>query len=270
MNQPVQKILFIGCGNMGNALVEGLCSDGWHKKMEFHLYDKVSSRAEALAQRFGLKTPKPPLDGNQYRFIFLVVKPKDLPSVVPILKNPANSIIISLLAGTSINKINEVLPGARGYVRIMPNLCAEVGEAVVPVVFSENIPQESKEDLLFLLASLGWIFETQEAEIDLLTALSGSAPAFVALFIEAMMDGGVKLGIPWEKSLKVAIQTVLGSALLLKKKALHPGEFRNQVASPAGTTIFGLQVLEEGKLKSTVMKALEASFNRAKSLTPEE
>lgn len=270
MKQFTQKILFIGCGNMGSALVEGLCQDGWHRKMEFHLFDRISSRAEALSQRFNLKTAKPPFDGKQYHFIFLAVKPKDLPSVTPLLENLAGSTIVSLLAGTSINKVSEALPGAQGYVRIMPNLCVEVGEAVIPVVFSDTVPQEHREDLLFLLASLGWVFEVQEAEIDSLTALSGSGPAFVALFIEAMMDGGVKLGIPWEKSLKVAIQTVLGSALLLKKKALHPGEFRSRVASPAGTTIFGLHALEEGKLKSTVMKALEVSFNRAKSLTSEE
>ncbi|MEI6157682.1 MAG: pyrroline-5-carboxylate reductase dimerization domain-containing protein [Atribacterota bacterium] len=124
--------------------------------------------------------------------------------------------------------------------------------------------------MLFLFSTLGWVFEAQENEFDMLTAVSGSGPGLAAIFIEAMMDAGVKIGLPWEKSLKLVLQTVLGTAVLLKARNIHPGVLKNQVSSPGGTTIAGLQELERAGFRGTVMDGVEAAYRRIKKTVPEE
>lgn len=147
-------------------------------------------------------------------------------------------------------------------VRLMPNLAVEVGEGVVPVCFSPGLDEDDQGEILFFLSSLGWVFEATENNLDYYTALSGSGPGFISVFIEALADGGVNIGIPWETSLKLALQTVGGTASLLKEKRCHPGVLKNQVASPGGTTIAGIRCLEDGGVRAAVMKAVETAYRK--------
>ncbi|MDI3543221.1 MAG: pyrroline-5-carboxylate reductase [Candidatus Atribacteria bacterium] len=263
------SILFVGCGNMGSALVRGLCRDNWHKKFRFLLLDQATEKAKNLASSLNLEWVEN-LNNlkSSPRFVFLAVKPKDVEKALLSLRNFSQSVFVSVAAGVKIQNLEEFIP-QKAIVRIMPNLCVEVGEGVVPVCFSSVVEVEEREDLLFLFSSLGWVFEAEEKDLDLFTALSGSGPGFIALFIEALADGGVKIGIPWETSLKIATQTVLGVASLLKTRGIHPAQLKNWVASPGGTTIAGIKKLEEGAFRGLVMEGVEEAYKRTKNIGEE-
>ncbi|MCX6090377.1 MAG: pyrroline-5-carboxylate reductase, partial [Candidatus Atribacteria bacterium] len=228
--------LFAGCGNMGSALVRGLCRDKWHTKYEFILYDTIFEKAMNLEHQFCLRRVEKLNEViEKPGVIFLAVKPYELSRLAEQLSAFPGSLFISMAAGVSVSQLQHLLGEEERIVRLMPNLCVEVGEGVLPVSFSETVSEEDKEDILFLFSTLGWVFEAQENEFDMLTAVSGSGPGLAAIFIEAMMDAGVKIGLPWEKSLKLVLQTVLGTAVLLKARNIHPGVLKNQVSSPGGT-----------------------------------
>lgn len=264
----MDSILFVGCGNMGSALVKGLWRDNWHKKFRFFLYDVLSERSQELARDLGLQSIET-FDDFCPRFVFVAVKPGNVEEVCGMLRLFRDATFVSVVAGFSIKKWHELLGKEVKFVRLMPNLCVEVGEGVVPICFSESVPQEEREELLFLLSSLGWIFETREENLGYFTALSGSGPGIVAMFIEGMMDEGVAMGLPWETSLKIALQTVLGTAALLKAKKLHPAHFKNLVASPGGTTIAGIKALEKRGFKGIVIEGFEKAHERLVELFTE-
>lgn len=257
-------ILFFGCGNMGSALVRGLVRDGWHRKYRFLLFDKVAERAQSLAASCNVTWVEDPLLYPP-RFVFFAVKPKDVQEAALALSSWRGGVLVSVVAGVSVGELRRYFSAP--IVRMMPNLCVEVGEGVVPVHFSQEVSEEYREELLFLLASLGWVFEVEEGELGLLTALSGSGPGIVARFVEGLMDGGVKIGLPWEKSLRLAVQTVLGTALLLKERGTHPGVLKNLVASPGGTTIAGLHVLERAGFTGILIESVEAAYRRAQEFS---
>ncbi|NLJ48403.1 MAG: pyrroline-5-carboxylate reductase [Candidatus Atribacteria bacterium] len=266
-----QSILVIGCGNMGNALLRGFCLDKWQTKYDICLYDIVLSKAVSIANELGLSYVS---DLNEVQsepyLIFLVVKPNQVKSVCQNIIHFKNSIIISLVAGVDQAQLQEYLGQSQAIVRMMPNLAVEVGEGVVALHFNSLVSEENREDLLFLFSSLGWVFEAEEREFDQITALSGSGPGIMAVFLEAMMDAGVSIGLPWEKSLKMVIQTMLGTASWLKRKNCHPGLLKNMVCSPGGTTIAGIKRLELSGFRGIVMDGIEAASQRAKNNRAEE
>lgn len=266
-----QSILVIGCGNMGSALVRGLCLDKWQTKYDICLYDMVLLKAESLAHELGLSSiaDLKEVQSEPY-LIFLVVKPNQVKSVCQRIFHFKNSIIISLAAGVNQAQLHEYLGQSQPIVRMMPNLAVEVGEGVVALHFDSQVCEGDREDLLFLFSSLGWVFEAEEKDFDQITALSGSGPGFIAVFLEAMMDAGVSIGLPWEKSLKLVIQTMLGTASWLKKKNCHPGLLKNMVCSPGGTTIAGIKRFELAGFRGIVMDGIETARKQTKNNKTEE
>jgi len=256
-----ESILLVGCGNMGSALVRGLCRDHWHKKFRFLLYDAVEEKSAQLAQELKLESVKD-MEGISPHFLILAVKPKDVEVAFKIVNKFPQAIILSVVAGVNIHSLTQLFAHGGKIVRLMPNLCVEVGEGVVPISFSDALHSTEKEEILFLLSSLGWVLEVEERYLDYFTVLSGSGPALVALFIEGMMDAGVEMGIPWETSFKVALQTVLGTASLLKDKELHPAYFKNLVASPGGITIAGVRALKRHGFEGIVMEGFREAYKR--------
>jgi pyrroline-5-carboxylate reductase len=175
-----------------------------------------------------------------------------------------NQILISVLAGIKIEKIKELAEKPL-IVRIMPNTPALIGEGVIGVSFEKNT--EKKDYILSLLKTLGEVYEVKEELLDVITGLSGSGPAYVFNFIDALAQGGVKMGLSYDMALKIATQTVLGSARLLKESGQHPVVLRDMVTSPAGTTIYGLHELEKKNFKDAVMSAVESATKRSKELS---
>ena len=261
------KIGIIGVGNMGEAILKGLLKN--IKPDDIIVSDASQERLEYIINKYGVAgTDNNKRVASLSEVIFLVVKPKDVEKVLKdIGKSLKNKILVSSVAGLKIEKIKEF---ADGYiVRIMPNTPALVGESATGVSFDENFPQEREDEVLKLINSFGKAVVVSEDLMDAITGLSGSGPAYVLTFIDGLAQAGVKQGLNYQQALDLAIQTVLGTAKLLIETKEHPAVLRDKVTSPAGTTIYGLHELEKGKIKDTVINAVEAATKRSKELSGE-
>jgi len=168
-----------------------------------------------------------------------------------------------MVAGWSIDKIQSAIGGKVPVIRIMPNTPALIGLGMIAMSPSLEVPAEKTQTLKNILGGAGIVDCLEEHYMDAVTGLSGSGPGFVYLFIEALADGGVRAGLPRDKSLRYAVQTVLGSAALVQETGKHPGELKDMVTSPGGTTIAGIAALEDGAFRSMVIKAVEAAWKRS-------
>jgi pyrroline-5-carboxylate reductase len=242
--------------------------------------DADRSKAEALAGELGGAKVYPSNNDAvaEADFVFLAVKPQVLGTVLeeiaPALRlrldNKKPVTLVSMAAGWSIKKIhsllNLVLSNPIPVVRIMPNTPALVSQGVIAMAASPEVTEESLAVLEKILGGAGMVDRIGENYMDAVTGLSGSGPAFVYLFIEALADGGVQAGLPRDKAHRYATQTVLGAAAMVKETGKHPGELKDMVTSPGGTTIAGVAALEKGAFRGTVMQAVEAAYKRSKEL----
>jgi len=266
-------IVCIGSGNMGFALMKGASKNASGLKILFT--DADTEKARAAASSLNAQA----VDSNTEAvkngdFIFLAVKPQVLPQVLDEIsavvkkrqKSESPAVLVSMAAGWSIEKIQKAVKEELPVIRIMPNTPALAGKGMIVLAASAQTPANKIAELEKLLAGAGIVDRTEERFLDAVTGLSGSGPAFVYMFIEALADGGVRAGLPRDKALRYASQTVLGSAAMVQETGKHPGELKDMVTSPAGTTIAGLAALEEGAFRGTVIKAVEAAWRRAVEL----
>ncbi len=261
------KVGIIGAGNMGEAILKGLLEKTDIKADEIIISDINSDRLNSLVQKYGVAgTEDNRRLVNLSKIIFLVVKPKDFKKTLEPLREylDENKILISVLAGIKIEKIKKIVPKTP-VVRIIPNTPALIGEGAIGVSFDEDT--KDKSQILNILKSLGLVIEFPEYLMDAVTGLSGSGPAYVFNFIDSLAQGGVKVGLSYSDALKLAVQTVIGAAKMIKELEEHPSVLRDKVTSPAGTTIYGLHALEKGNFKNTVMNAVEEATKRSKELS---
>jgi pyrroline-5-carboxylate reductase len=260
------KIGIIGVGNMGEAILKGLIEKAGISGPEIVITDINQVRVKDIIEKYNVAGTDIRKVVNLSEIIFLAVKPKDIESTLEPVKDlfKENQILISVLAGVKIEKIKKLAEKPL-IVRIMPNTPALIGEGVIGVSLEKNT--EKKDYILSLLKTLGEVYEVKEELLDVITGLSGSGPAYVFNFIDALAQGGVKMGLSYDMALKIATQTVLGSAKLLKESGQHPVVLRDMVASPAGTTIYGLHELEKKNFKDAVMSAVESATKRSKELS---
>jgi pyrroline-5-carboxylate reductase len=202
--------------------------------------------------------------------VFLAVKPQVLSAVldeIALALKEKPTILVSMAAGWTISAIQERLRGKQPVVRIMPNMPSLVGQGVIALASSPQVDDKQLSDAMKILSKSGIVETMDEKYFDAVTALSGSAPAFVYMFIEALADGGVKAGLARDKALILAAQTVLGAGAMLKETGRHPGELKDMVTSPSGTTIAGIEALEKGAFRGLVMSAVDAALKRARELS---
>jgi pyrroline-5-carboxylate reductase len=268
----------IGSGNMGRALMKSVT--GILPAGNIGISNPNTAKAEALARELGGAKVYPSNSDavKEADFVFLAVKPQILGTVLeeiaPALririgsKKPA--ILVSMAAGWSIKKIqlllDPVLSKPIPVVRIMPNTPALISQGVIAMAASAEVTEESLAALEKILGGAGIVDRIGENYMDAVAGLSGSGPAFVYLFIEALADGGVRAGLPRDMALRYAAQTVLGAAAMVKETGKHPGELKDMVTSPGGTTIAGVAALENGAFRGTVMNAVNAAYNRSKEM----
>ena len=264
------RIAFIGCGNMGFALMSA--ASRVTQADNIYITDTEIEKARNAAASAGAKilssNAEAAANGD---FIFLAVKPQVLAQVLneiaPCVKSRQDApVIVSMAAGWSISRIKSLLGENTPVTRIMPNTPALVGKGMIALSSSKEVPLQKIEELEKLLSGAGTVDMIDEHYMDAVTGLSGSGPAFVYLFIEALADGAVRSGLPRDKALRYAAQTVTGAAAMVQETGKHPGELKDMVTSPGGTTIAGIAALEDGAFRSTVMKAVEAAWNRSKEL----
>ena len=269
------KIACIGSGNMGSALMKSIAGS------EIGFADADLEKAQAAAAQMGAAVySSNAAAAEKADFIFLAVKPqvmeRVLEDIAGVLHNRLASgkapVVVSMAAGWSIDAIQwaaGTFPAEGGCLpvaRIMPNTPALVAKGVIALAVSPEVSPEKAAELETMLTGAGIVDRIEEQYLDAITALSGSGPAFVCLFIEALADGGVLAGLPRDKALRYAAQTVLGSAAMVLETGRHPGELKDMVCSPGGTTIAGITALETGAFRSNVIRAVEAAWKRAGEL----
>jgi pyrroline-5-carboxylate reductase len=263
------KITFIGLGNMAHAMIKGMLAHGVVKKGDITGTD-ISPAARANAEeKFGIKaTADNATACLGADVIILAVKPQIAESVLAEIKNhlSAETIVLSIMAGKTIEWIANQLTEPVKIVRVMPNTPALVGEAVSGVCRNPFVTDDEMENCLRLLHSFGTAEEIPEALIDAVIGISGSGPAYVFIFIEALADAGVAAGMPRDQAYRFAARNVLGSARMVLETGLHPGALKDMVCSPGGTTIEAVKALEEKGFRDAVISAVAAAVNKAKNM----
>ena len=260
---------FIGCGNMGGALAQAVAKSVSPAKIA--LCDTDINKAAALAEACG--TAIETLEGiaTECAYIFLAVKPQGFEALFaqlrPMLAQRTERVVlISMAAGVSISAIEALAGEALPIIRIMPNTPVSVGEGMI--LYSANTAVDGQEIDVFLsaLAHAGELNALPEDKIDAASALSGCGPAFVYLFAEALADGAVECGLGRAQANLYAAQTLLGAAKLLLESGKHPGELKDAVCSPGGTTIAGVHALENGAFRASAMNAVVAAYEKTLKL----
>ncbi len=267
------KYGFIGCGNMGGALARCVAKAIEKKTGEekIILNNKTASKAEALAKEISAECADIKTLAKTCDYIFLGVKPQFmedmLEEIEDVLKEREDRfVLVSMAAGLSTEKILKMAGVAKcPIIRIMPNLAVSAGEGMT-LYCSKNCEKEEIDTFLEIMKCSGKLAELPESLIDAGTAVSGCGPAFVFMFIEALADGGVSCGLPRERAQLLAAQTLLGSAKLLLESGKHPGQLKDAVCSPGGTTIEGVLALENGGFRSLASDAVLAAYNRTLEL----
>ena len=259
------KISCIGTGAMGGAIMRSVCKK--YDVKDIKVTDKNTEMGKAFADETGatfVETNKEVLDAD---YIFLAVKPQFLGDVFAEIAGSISpkSVIISMAAGVKLEKLKNWAPKAR-FVRMMPNVCAMIGEAMTAVVADETISAEEFKTAQEILSAAGKVEVVPEKLMDCVTAVSGSGPAFVFMFIEALADAAVRCGMPRTQAYTYAAQTVYGSAGMVLETGKNPAVLKDMVCSPAGTTIEGVAALEENGFRNAVIKAVTAACDRSIAL----
>lgn len=259
----------IGAGNMGGAIIGGIVSGGIAQPSDIIVSDLNKEKINELKNEYGIKPGTSNADAAAADILFLCVKPNVVYQVIEGIKDKVrdNTIVISIVAGQPIEKLETAFENDKlKLVRVMPNTPALVGEGMAAVVPNANADEIDTAKVLEIFNSFGRAECVTESLMDAVTAVSGSSPAYVFMFIEAMADAAVQGGMPRAQAYTFAAQSVLGSARMVLETGKHPGELKDMVCSPAGTTIDAVAVLEEEGMRSAVMKAMKACINKSKSM----
>ena len=259
---------FVGTGNMAEALIRGLVHAGVAGKEQVLGSDPREERCSEMTQRYGVRVVRDNVEvAKQAEILVLSVKPqvmaKVLDQVGPHIH--PHALVISIAAGIPLAAIESKLPQAR-VIRTMPNTPALVGAGATAIAAGGHATDDDIEAARRIFDSVGRTIVLEESQMDAVTGLSGSGPAYIFLIIEALSDAGVKVGLSRYNALALAAQTVLGSAKLLIETNEHPGRLKDMVTSPGGTAIAGLHTLEAGGLRTTLMNAVEAATRRSREL----
>lgn len=264
-----RKIAFLGGGNMAEALVKGLIAAGTVTPGQILVTDLSLDRLEHLRKTYGILIHKSNVDAvHEAGVIVLSVKPPVIEKVLGEIANTVDDkkLVISIAAGITIMKIEKALRDGTRVVRVMPNTPALVLAGAAALAGGKNATVDDLALAQSIFNSVGRSVVVDEKLMDAVTGLSGSGPAYVFMIIDALSDAGVKAGLPRQLALELAAQTVYGAAKMVLDTKEHPGKLRDMVTSPGGTTIEGLHALEKGKLRATLMNAVEAATARSKEL----
>jgi pyrroline-5-carboxylate reductase len=264
-----RKIAFLGTGNMAEALVKGLLRAGTADASEIVCSEPRAERREEIASRYGVKVCAENLAAaEEGQIVVLSVKPQTmedlLDEIAPAIDH--SKLVISIAAGVPIAAIARKLGAGVRIVRTMPNTPALVGAGATALARGAHATAADLEQARALFQAVGVAVVVEEHHLDAVTGLSGSGPAFLFLVIEALADGGVKVGLARPVAMALAAQTVLGSAKLVLESGEHPGRLKDQVTSPGGTAIAGVHALEAGGLRSALIAAVEAATRRSHEL----
>lgn len=260
---------FLGAGKMASALAKGFLRAKLLTAEQLIASDVMARARTAFRKETGAKTTARNAEVVAFaRVLVLAVKPDQTDTVLADICEhfTPKHLLLSIAAGVPLAKLEARLGEGARVIRVMPNTAALVGSSASAYALGQHARPEDAKLAGKLLHSVGLAFQVKEPLLDAVTGLSGSGPAYVYQFIEALSDGGVAVGLPRDTSTQLAAQAVLGAARMVLETGLHPGALKDQVASPGGTTIEGIHELEKGGLRGTVMNAVRAAAEKAKRL----
>jgi len=260
------SIGFIGGGAMGEALIAGIL--GHFDIEQGNVYVSDLFKADYLKEKYGINATSGEVDfGDKIDLLFLAVKPKDIDAVMSSVaaKIKDETVVVSIVAGLRLENIEKHFD-RQPVVRVMPNTCMMVGQSMSAYAYGSKANEGNAGVVAELLAGVGKVVNVPENLLDAVTGLSGSAPAYAFLMIDALSDGGVAAGLPRQTATLLAAQTMLGAAKMVLETGRHPDELRDQVTSPAGTTIAGIRVLEERGVRAALINAVISATERSAEL----
>lgn len=260
------KITCIGTGSMGGAIFRAVCKE--IDSSIITVTNRTAAKGEAFAKETGCNFSSSNVDAvKDAKYVFIAVKPVALEALCKEIKEALSedAVIISMAAGVKLEKIASYLPSAK-IVRIMPNVPAQIGQAMTALCYNNKVSEEEISHVKQILECCGKVEVVDEKLMDCVTAVSGSSPAFVFMFIEAMADAAVRCGMPRSQAYTFAAQTVKGSAELVLETGKHPGALKDSVTSPGGTTIEGVAALEREGFRNAVIEAITAACNKSISM----
>ncbi|MDO5349416.1 MAG: pyrroline-5-carboxylate reductase [Lachnospiraceae bacterium] len=265
----MDRIGFIGMGNMGSAIMKGLLSHGFGAS-KILFTDVNETQREKITAETGVTGLTSNTEcARSVKYLVLAVKPQYyagvLKEIMPVLHS--EQVVISIAPGKTISYLKEELGEDKRIVRAMPNTPALVGEGMTGVAFDETaFTQEEQQMIRSFFTSFGKMEKVEERLLDAVVCASGSSPAYVYMFIEALADSAVKCGLPRKQAYEMVAQTVLGSAKMVLETGMHPGELKDMVCSPGGTTIAAVEALEQWGFRNALMKASNACFDRCRGI----
>lgn len=264
MSLKGKKIAFLGAGNMGEAMIRGLLKAGLSAPSDISAFDPRLGHLLALKQELGINdAPDAPTAASHADIVVLAVKPQTFPELLGLLKNRLKNrpLFISIAAGITLSKIKASL-GEVPLIRVMPNTPALLGQGASAFCLGGTADASHAADAAELLGSFGIALRVDEEQINAVTALSGSGPAYVFLFMEAMQAAGEQLGLDKETSFKLAAQTIQGAAAMIQMRSDDPATLRAKVTSPGGTTEAAIKAFENSGFRDIVLKAMTAARDR--------
>ena len=263
------KLSFIGCGNMATAMIKGILAKGLVNKEDIMISEVIAEVLEKTCDSLSITGT---LDNSeavrQGDIIVLAVKPQYYEDVIKGIKDDVRDeqIIITIAPGKTLAWVEDTFGKPVKVVRTMPNTPALVQEGMTGICANDKVSEKELQGIVELLEGFGKVDIVPENLMDVVTAVSGSSPAYVFLLIEAMADAAVSDGLPRQQAYRFAAQAVLGSAKMVLETDRHPGELKDMVCSPGGTTIEAVRVLEERGMRSSIIEAMKACVNKAKKL----
>ncbi|MBA3524072.1 MAG: pyrroline-5-carboxylate reductase [Geodermatophilaceae bacterium] len=267
MSGPIGSLAILGGGKLGEALLSGLLRDP-HGPERIVVCERHPDRAAQLSERYGVGTPSVAEAAASSRVLLLAVKPQDigalLQQLAPVVQ--AHHVVVSVAAGIPTARLEAGLPPGTPVVRAMPNTPALVDQAMSAISPGSHADEEHLALAEAILCCVGKVVRVPENQLDAVTALSGSGPAYFFFLVEAMIDAGILLGLPRTLAADLIVQTALGAATMLRDTGEHPVQLREAVTSPGGTTIAAVRELERHGVRSALISAIEAARDRSVEL----
>ncbi len=264
-----KELGIIGVGKIGSALLKRLIYTNTITKDKIIIYNIDEERLKECFLEYDVKSAENNLEIVQSsKFILIAVIPQEIDTVLREIGSvlTEKQTLISIAVGVKLNHTKKFIDNDVGLIRVMTNTPALIGAAATVIAYNINVNNHGLETVKKIFNAVGMVFELEEKHLDAVTGLSGSGPAYIFIIIEALADGGVKMVLPRQVAQKLAAQNVLGSAKLLLETNKHPGELKDMVATPGGTTITAIHKLDSAKSRTTLMSAVEAATIKSRSL----
>jgi pyrroline-5-carboxylate reductase len=267
LTSSAHPLAILGAGVMGETVLSGLLRAGWHAD-QIVATDRRLERQHELTARYGIKMLENTEAVAEAETVILVVKPQDMSDLLSEIAESIKpgTLVVSLAAGVDTTFIESRLPEGVAVVRVMPNTPAQVDEGMAAISPGSHSTQDHLDRVTEILSATGRVITVPERYQDAVTAISGTGPAYLFFVVEAMIEAGVHLGLPRDTATELVVQTMLGSAKLLRETGEHPTVLRERVTSPGGTTAAAVRELEDHKVRAAFLRAMEAARDRSRDL----